>query len=82
MAATVLDVTARAGVSLTTVHRALSGNGYVRAETHQKVPALPWRCNTGPTSSPRAYATSAPGYSAISSIPSIPILSSLATPVA
>jgi LacI family transcriptional regulator len=35
--ATVHDVAARAGVSLTTVHRALNGNGYVRKATLQKV---------------------------------------------
>jgi len=35
--ATVHDVAAHAGVSLTTVHRALHGNGYVRAATRQKV---------------------------------------------
>ncbi|HEY8744036.1 MAG TPA: LacI family DNA-binding transcriptional regulator, partial [Chloroflexota bacterium] len=37
MPATVHDVAAHAGVSLTTVHRALHGNGYVRAATRQKV---------------------------------------------
>jgi LacI family transcriptional regulator len=35
--ATVHDVAARAGVSLTTVHRALNGNGYVHKATLQKV---------------------------------------------
>lgn len=37
MRATVHDVAARAGVSLTTVHRALNGNGYVQTETRRKV---------------------------------------------
>jgi LacI family transcriptional regulator len=35
--ATVHDVAARAGVSLTTVHRALNGNGYVNKATLQRV---------------------------------------------
>lgn len=37
MEATVRDVAARAGVSLTTVHRALHGTGYVHPETRRKV---------------------------------------------
>lgn len=37
MRATVRDVAARAGVSLTTVHRALHGKGYVHAETRRRV---------------------------------------------